>query len=88
MVEIVPVDALKEDVFLHFFSIIFPSTQPVKGESFRAVELVLGPMVISYLFSGSFVSKPERRLLATSDSRAGNFNSSCEGEGSVVNMAP
>lgn len=31
VVEIVPVDALKEDVFLHFFSIILPSTQPAKG---------------------------------------------------------
>ena len=30
VVEIVPVDTLKEDVFLHFLSIIFPSTQPAK----------------------------------------------------------
>lgn len=41
VVEIVPADALKEDVFLHFFSIILPSTQPAKGGSFRAVQLGL-----------------------------------------------
>jgi hypothetical protein len=73
IIEVLEVDALKEDVLLDILCITLSTTQT---RSHVAMSKHTKKDQNAYRFDGSFCSKPESSAFATSDSRAGNLISS------------